>query len=128
MTVYAVNPASGTILWTKNLPGAMDAAAPLIANNTVYAGTGASLIALSLQTGEQRWSFSTNGNIESRPAVVGNTVYLGSIDGDFYAVQVTPAASGPGYVATDFGALRSAMAVSRPTSHLKMALRFGDRG
>lgn len=101
VTVYAVNPASGTILWTKNLPGAMDAAAPLIANNTVYVGTGASLIALSLQTGEQLWSFSTNGNIESRPAVVGNTVYLGSMDGDFYAVQVTPAASGPGYVATE---------------------------
>ena len=98
VTVYAVNPASGAILWSKNLPGAMDAA-PLIANNTVYVGTEAtSLVALSLQTGEQLWSFSTNGNIASRPAVVGNTVYLGSMDGNFYAVQVTSPLSGADYL------------------------------
>jgi outer membrane protein assembly factor BamB len=35
------------------------------------------------------WKFKTGGNVESSPAVVGDTVYIGSNDGNIYALNAT---------------------------------------
>lgn len=39
------------------------------------------------QAGEERWRFHTNDVIESSPTIVGETAYIGSLDGNLYAVE-----------------------------------------
>jgi hypothetical protein len=42
---------------------------------------------LSANTGAKIWSYTTGGYVDSSPAVVGGTVYVGSLDGNVYALS-----------------------------------------
>lgn len=50
------------------------------AHNGAYAGGGSAIAGL-------QWRFLTNGDVISSPAVVGNVVYVGSGDGNLYALD-----------------------------------------
>jgi outer membrane protein assembly factor BamB len=53
----------------------------------VYFGSDdGNLYALHAQTGTKVWNFTTNGSIQSSPAVANGVVYFGSDDGNLYAV------------------------------------------
>jgi outer membrane protein assembly factor BamB len=39
------------------------------------------------RTGKKRWSFPTGDQVYSSPTVAGEMVYVGSWDGNLYAVQ-----------------------------------------
>ena len=56
--VYALEEASGRLLWHANLPGYPDRwvyTSPVIADGTLYAGAKAGYAAFDLKTGEQQW-------------------------------------------------------------------------
>ena len=56
--VYALEEASGHLLWQANLPGYPERwiyTSPVIADGTLYAGVKASYAAFDLKTGEQQW-------------------------------------------------------------------------
>jgi len=62
----------------EHLTGSYDPIRPVIGGGIVYA--------LDAATGRRRWSFSTEKWIESPPAVAGDLVYVGSTDGEVYAI------------------------------------------
>jgi outer membrane protein assembly factor BamB len=45
------------------------------------------LYALDARTGQEKWSFKTDGEVYSSPAVAGGVVYFSSTDGYLYAVR-----------------------------------------
>ena len=82
-------PAELTLKWTYQADDIIDSSAA-IADGTVYVGSySGNLIALDLDTGEERWKYST-GNMgigESSPAVAGGLVFIGDLGGVFHAVD-----------------------------------------
>ena len=116
--VYAVDEHSGTLRWKFATHGRVTAS-PALAGGTLYIGSyDGNFYALDAASGRQLWKFATGGERRfsgrhihgaepaaelmpdpfdvflSSPAVLGNTVYFGSGDGNVYAL------------ATDSGALR----------------------
>jgi len=59
------------------------------AGNTVYFGSSADdkVYALDAMTGQQRWSFFTDGPVRLAPTIVGNKLYVGSDDGCAYCLS-----------------------------------------
>ena len=45
------------------------------------------LYALDARTGQEKWSFKTDGGVASSPAVAGGMIYIGSLDGRLYALD-----------------------------------------
>ena len=58
----------------------------------VYALAGGVLYAVDAATGTERWRFTAEEPIWSSPAVVDDTLYVGSIDGFFYALDIATGA------------------------------------
>ena len=82
--LYALDVASGTERWrieTEN-----ESATPVLADEVVYLGSYYSLLALDARSGEERWRFETDNDVSSSPAVVDGVVYVGSDDGNVYAI------------------------------------------
>ena len=62
---------------------------PAIADGVVYVGSGdGRLYALDAGTGQEKWSFNTEGEVVSSPTIAGRVVYVGSNDGRLYALDV----------------------------------------
>lgn len=104
--LYAVDAASGDQLWTTSDGGYRQN--PTVADGLVYAvsyeGT---IAAFDASTGAPVWSRSIDENIDwSTPAVVGGSLYVGSIDGSRGRVYALDASTGatrwtkrtPGYI------------------------------
>jgi outer membrane protein assembly factor BamB len=86
-TVYAVNAATGHLLWS-HATGSDVYAGPAVAGGTVYVGSDDDkLSALNAANGHLRWSYSNNYAVESTPVVAGGTVYFGSNDHRVYALN-----------------------------------------
>jgi outer membrane protein assembly factor BamB len=47
---------------------------------------------LDAKTGKARWTFTTNGRVESSPAIAGGRVYVGSSDGRLYVLNLASGA------------------------------------
>ena len=86
--LYAINAADGTILW--NFASSGSHLYPAYANGVVYVGGGGlanhDLYAVNATTGTKLWSYTTGGVVDSAPAVVNGVVYVGSRDGNVYAI------------------------------------------
>jgi outer membrane protein assembly factor BamB len=113
--IYAVSADSGTLKWTfttkgerrftapgihggiprtERMPDPFDVfmSSPVIANNTLYVGSGDhNIYALDAATGARKWTFATGDVVHASPAVVDGVVYVGSWDRNVYAID---AASG----------------------------------
>lgn len=98
--VFGVDAQSGEQQWafdTRSFEGAgfsspsswgATASSPAVADGTVYIGNNDNqLYALDAQTGEERWGFVTENDIQSSPAVADGTVYVGSNDNHLYAID-----------------------------------------
>jgi outer membrane protein assembly factor BamB len=59
------------------------------AEGIVYFGGGSSknVLAVDAQTGEELWSYKTEGAVHSTPVVDNGVVYVGSLDGHLYALN-----------------------------------------
>src|SRR6266568_1951800 len=72
------------------LSGGRVDSSPVVAEGVVYVGSqDHSLYALSAQTGEKLWSYTTGGSINSSPTVANRIVYVGSNDHNLYAFNQT---------------------------------------
>ena len=89
--VYALNGATGALLWSSNIP-ANPESTPAVANGVVYVGAGDGLYALNADTGVRLWSYDTGSGVISSPAVANGVVYIGSGNGDVYALNASTGA------------------------------------
>jgi len=78
------------LLWSFQAEDSIESSAA-IAGNTIYvASMDASLYAIELSTGKQRWRYATSGPVqESSPYVRGQVVYVGDLNGVLHAVNAT---------------------------------------
>lgn len=60
---------------------------PALVDNYAYIGAGTNFVSIDIATHQVQWTFPTGGDIISSPAVAGNEIYFGSLDGRLYAVD-----------------------------------------
>jgi len=60
-----------------------------IKNSIIYIGSGKSCYSFNIKDQKVVWQYKTNGLITASPIATGNTVYLGSWDGNLYALDST---------------------------------------
>jgi outer membrane protein assembly factor BamB len=83
--LHAIRP-DGTIAWEFKAGAGFGP--PAIDGDTVYAGsTDGHLYALALATGKARWSYDAKEDLATRPAVVGGTVLVSSLQDTVFAVE-----------------------------------------
>jgi len=90
----ALNPSTGTILWTysTNIPFD-DLTSPAVGKGLVYVGASDNNVdALDSKTGALAWQYSTSGSIYAPPTVVNGVVYVGSADSNVYALNAATGA------------------------------------
>lgn len=80
--------------WEVDLPGQVLFASPVIADGVAYLSIdGGRLVALDLDDGATRWTFSTGTELRGTPAVVDGVVYLGGgSSGIFHALDAATGA------------------------------------
>lgn len=85
--VAALDAKSGSILWKFDTQGGSVSACPVCADGLVFAGGGQGVLSiLDANTGKLRSTFTTGGGIAGTPAFDGGVLYLGSGDGNLYAI------------------------------------------
>jgi outer membrane protein assembly factor BamB len=62
---------------------------PSIAGDYAYLGSSTNLVCIDLIAQQVHWTFHTNDDVVSSPAVADGVVYVGSQDGSFYAVDAS---------------------------------------
>ncbi|MHB8489610.1 MAG: outer membrane protein assembly factor BamB family protein [Candidatus Dormibacteria bacterium] len=130
--VLALGRSSGHVLWTRDVPGTVWRGGPAVSRSTVYVGANANvstLYALRLSDGKRLWSGPLGREMDTTPAVAGDTVIAATIDdglrafdardgavrwnatrGEFWASPVI--ADGVAYIVEDVGTLRALRASS----------------
>ncbi len=89
--IYALDAQSGNLLWqTEDLGGAIVGKPTLGPDGVLYTGTFAhQLVALDSRDGHVLWNFPTQGWVWGGPALDGDTLYFGDLDGYFYALKAS---------------------------------------
>jgi outer membrane protein assembly factor BamB len=88
--VYALNATTGALVWNYTTNAFVDSS-PAVAGGIVYVGSDYpdnNLYALNASTGALVWSYTTGDQVSS-PAVDSGVVYVGSFDGNVYALGST---------------------------------------
>ncbi len=88
--VYALDRASGRVVWKSRTSGMVhdNAAAP--GDGVVYIGSyDGCLYALETATGRQLWKFKTRKRVNTAAVVEGGAVYFGAEDGKLYMLSVS---------------------------------------
>lgn len=94
--VYALDAASGALLWRYRAAGRVHAS-PGLGGDTLVIGDWYGIVhALDAESGEVRWTHATERDaanqqwlgIQSSPVVDGDRVYVGSRDGNLYALSL----------------------------------------
>lgn len=93
--IYAFDIATGKQLWTFTTPARENRAfqffsRPTIGSGRVYIGAAdKTLYCLDANNGALLWKYALSDWVRSRPAAVGDTVYVGTLDGTITAIQTT---------------------------------------
>ncbi len=86
--IYALNAASGTVVWKKKTSNVVRATACVV-GDLIYTGSwDGSIYAINKGDGSVCWKYSTGGVIQCSPRYSNGIVYCGSRDGYFYALDV----------------------------------------
>ena len=83
--VFGLDAQTGNEVW--RFETVRDALSPAISGGVAYFWSGAGLQAVELSTGNELWNFQAEGEVLSFPAIVDGVVYLGSKDGNVYALK-----------------------------------------
>jgi outer membrane protein assembly factor BamB len=85
--VYALEAENGTVKWSRPLDGEYSVSSPAVANGKVYFGLDNNYVyALDAFTGDLVWSYKTEGAVQSSPAISDGLLFVGSNDGNLYAI------------------------------------------
>jgi outer membrane protein assembly factor BamB/DNA-binding beta-propeller fold protein YncE len=92
--IYALDPATGSTVWTHPL-GGNTYSSPSVANGRVYFGTTNNKVtALDANNGNEVWTATIGPVFYSSPAITDGVLYIGSDDGKVYALGGTPVPPG----------------------------------
>lgn len=83
--VFGLDAQTGEEVW--KFETGRDGLSPSIAGEVAYFWSGAGFQAVELSTREELWNFQAEGEALSFPAIVDGVVYLGSKDGNVYALK-----------------------------------------
>jgi serine/threonine-protein kinase len=84
-TVYAVDGATGQVLWTRSV-GTAVVDTPALAGGSLYVPTSdRGLVVLDAATGTPRWSATPDATVVAQPAVAGGVVFTASTGGTLAA-------------------------------------------
>ena len=86
--VAAISKANGSVLWNFDTQGGTVAGMPVAAEGLVFVGGGQGMLfVLDAAGGSSRFTFQTGGGINGAPAFTGGVLFLGSADGNVYAIR-----------------------------------------
>jgi outer membrane protein assembly factor BamB len=86
--VSALSKTNGSVQWTFETQGGTVVGDPVAAEGLVFVGGGqGTLFVLDETSGAVRFTFETGGGINGSPAFSGGVLYLGSSDGNVYAIR-----------------------------------------
>ncbi len=87
--VYALDAQSGESLWkSDDLGGAIAGTPTLSEDGLLYVGTfGSELVALETELGREVWRFPTTGWVWTGPAIDGEKLYFGDLNGALYCAN-----------------------------------------
>ncbi|MEO3874362.1 PQQ-binding-like beta-propeller repeat protein [Nonomuraea sp. B12E4] len=89
--LHALDPETGQERWSRPLTAKVS-----VHEDTVFAqDESGTLHALDAATGASRWRFQTGSRFQSQPVVAGGLVYVGSSNGNLYALRATDGLPGP---------------------------------
>lgn len=89
--VQAIDWKEGKVVWTYEAKKKQQPfyASVAVTEDLVIAGGRDKLIhALDRKTGDAQWTFATGGRVDSSPVVAGQRIYVGSLDGKLYVVDL----------------------------------------
>jgi outer membrane protein assembly factor BamB len=87
-TVYALDAASGRVVWRAGV-GGLGYTTPAVAEGRVFAGGfDRRLRAFRATTGDEIWSTQLNGRLLGAPVVIGPYVFVSTLDKRTYALRV----------------------------------------
>jgi outer membrane protein assembly factor BamB len=97
--VYCLDASTGAKIWNYTTQGWVDSS-PAVANSYIYVGCWSTnaknyatlappsnVYCLDASTGAKIWNYTTQGGVDSSPAVVGGYVYVGGWDGNVYCLD-----------------------------------------
>ena len=79
------------MLWRTH--AATTGGTPIVSSNRVYVGTATGVAAFNTATGATIWNKNLSANFSASPAVVGSTLYIGDLSGNYYALNATTGAT-----------------------------------
>lgn len=89
-SVYALDPATGSMLWSYHMGTYAWWGSPAVAKGLVYVGNAkGTLLALNATTGALVWRYDTGSFIRSSITVVNNVVYFCSDNSNVYALNAS---------------------------------------
>jgi outer membrane protein assembly factor BamB len=110
---HVIDAATGEVIWQFTSPNSGGFQPPAFGEDLVYfAGHDSSVYALDRATGELVWSFATGGRLDTAGVLIGDILYVGSEDGNLYALDAQLALS----CGATRSAVQSALARSSPAA------------
>jgi outer membrane protein assembly factor BamB len=86
--VSALSKTDGSVLWNFDTQGGTVLGTPIAADGLVFVSGGqGTLFVLDAKDGAARFTFATGGGINGTPAFSGGVLFLGSADGNLYAIR-----------------------------------------
>ncbi|MDR0460998.1 MAG: PQQ-binding-like beta-propeller repeat protein [Nitrososphaerota archaeon] len=102
---YAFDALTGDQVWTCSDPAFWRIlSSATVADGVVYVGSYWDVYAFNATSGLQLWNFSTTNRIRTSPCIYDGVLYIGSIDGTFYAIG-TPLSAPPASDSSSFNVL-----------------------
>jgi outer membrane protein assembly factor BamB len=93
-SVRALDPATGRYIWEHGAPGVVRPALAY-ANGLVFDAADSTMEVLDATSGARLYSFTAGGEIWGQPIVANGRVYVGSTDGNVYALGLQSATTTP---------------------------------
>jgi outer membrane protein assembly factor BamB len=93
-SVTAFNPGTGAVIW-KHETNAPILGSIIEDNGVIFDCQGQVIEALNAATGASLWTYNLGAGTYGAPAVAGGTLYLGALNGDFYAFGLPSTLPGP---------------------------------
>ena len=88
--LYAFDRQKKEVLWDVELGGAIPGTVAMDTNGKLYLGSfGSNLVAVDTQNHNLAWKIPTKGWIWDAPILNENTLYVGDLEGYFYAIDTT---------------------------------------
>jgi len=98
--VVAVQLADGAVKWRRDLPGGIVSSIAVHSGLAIFTATDGRVRGWDVATGQEKWSYDAKSPMFAPPAVAGDRVYVGDLNGIVHAIKL---ADGTGVWKFDIG-------------------------